>query len=64
MENKRIVVCSECGCLYDLHYVDGVMMRKGGKYRFNCKNCGMVDTVYKNMNDLEDFQKEEVGVKE
>jgi len=54
---KRIVVCCECGCLYDLHYIDNVRIRKKEVFKFECKNCGMVDVVYKN---LDDFQKEEV----
>ena len=46
--NKRIVVCSNCGGLYDLHYIDNVKVRKKTIIKFECKNCGMMDIVYKN----------------
>ena len=45
---NRIVVCSKCGCLYDLHYINNVQRKKGEIIKFECKNCGMVDIVYKN----------------
>lgn len=55
-EKGRMVVCPECGALYDIHYIDKVEMRKkGGKesiVKFECKNCGMVPVVYKNPKTL------------
>lgn len=47
MKEMRIVVCCKCGALYDLHYVDNVKMDKGRVTHFECKNCGMVEVVYK-----------------
>lgn len=49
MKEKRIVVCIKCGALYDLHYVDNVTFRKGSPDKFECKNCGMVDVVFKDL---------------
>lgn len=46
-DNKRIVVCSTCGCLYDIHYVDKVRGKKDNLTHFECKNCGMVPLVTK-----------------
>ena len=46
----RIVVCQECGALYDIHYIDDVEMGDGGVYdivKFRCTNCGMVPLVEK-----------------
>ena len=51
-KNKRIVVCSNCGLLYDLHYIDNVEIEKGKVVKFYCGYCGMVDVVYKNLNDF------------
>lgn len=48
-ENDRIVVCCNCGTLYDLHYIDNVKTRKKSIYKFECKHCGMVDVCYKNL---------------
>ena len=51
--NPRIVVCHKCGCLYDLHYIDNVEIRKNSIMKFECKNCGMVSTIYKNLRDFD-----------
>lgn len=48
MKELRIVVCFKCGCLYDIHYIDNVKMRKGKISQFECKNCGLVPVVYSN----------------
>ena len=49
---RRIVVCCKCGCLYDLHYIDKVEFRKGQIDKFECKNCGMVPVVYKEIENI------------
>lgn len=54
MINKRIVVCFKCGALYDLHYIDHIKMHKNSIIKFECKNCGMVDIVYKNLEDFKE----------
>lgn len=45
---KRIVVCSKCGSLYDLHYIDNVKIKGEHIEQFECKHCGYVDVVYSN----------------
>ena len=47
---ERIVVCYNCGALYDLHYIGKVEIREGQIVKFECKNCGMVDAIYKDWN--------------
>ena len=42
MKDIRIVVCRECGALYDIHYIDDVEMRGESIVKFRCANCGMV----------------------
>ena len=54
MVNERIVVCSRCGCLYDLHYIIHVVMDGKHIKKFDCKNCGMVDVIFKNLADFQD----------
>lgn len=49
LEKNRIVVCPECGCLYDITYVGKVETRKGSVVKFECQNCGMVPVVYKTL---------------
>jgi hypothetical protein len=49
-ENRRVVVCSNCGLLHDIHYIDDVTIRKGNIMKFKCGgDCGMVEIVYKNL---------------
>lgn len=48
-KENRIVVCAKCGCLYDLHYIDNVEFKGKNPRKFECKNCGMVDVVHKNL---------------
>lgn len=55
---ERIVVCCLCGCLYDLHYVDNVKIKKNKAVKFQCKNCGFVDVVYKNLKDFSEGDNE------
>lgn len=49
---KRIVVCVHCGCLYDIHYIDNIKIKtkyhKDKIIKFECKNCGLVPTIYSN----------------
>lgn len=53
--NERIIVCPKCGALYDLHYITNVKMEKKAIVKIECKNCGIVPVVYKN---LEHFKEE------
>ncbi len=50
--SNRIIVCPKCGCLYDIHYINNVKIKKNYIDKFECKNCGMVDVVYKNYKDF------------
>ncbi len=45
LENRRIVICINCGCLYDIHYIDNVKYEKKVITKFECKNCGMMPVV-------------------
>jgi len=54
MKKYRIIVCPECGALYDLHYVNNIKINKEAIDKWECKNCGMVDIVYKNLNDFKE----------
>ncbi len=50
MEKKlRMVVCPKCGTLHDLHYITKVKIEKKKITKFECKHCGMVQTVYSNI---------------
>ena len=53
IELERIVVCIKCGALYDLYYIDNVKFIKNYPKKFECKNCGMVDVVFKCPNHLQ-----------
>jgi hypothetical protein len=47
-DEKRIVVCSNCGILYDIHFIDDVSERKGVIVGFWCKVCNkMMPVIYK-----------------
>jgi len=59
MVNDRIIVCSKCGALYDLHYIMNVKMEKGVVKEFECKNCGMVKVTYKNLDHFKEEKRSE-----
>ncbi len=42
----RIVVCTSCGKLYDIHYIDKVRIQRTITM-FECTSCGMVPVTYK-----------------
>ena len=54
MTKHRIIVCPECGAIYDLHYINKVHTVKNSIDKWECKSCGMVDLVYKNLNDFKE----------
>ena len=55
---RRIVVCSKCGSLYDIHYIDNVKIDKYGNIiEFECKHCGMRPIIYKNLKDFTQDEK-------
>jgi uncharacterized Zn finger protein len=58
MKNKRIIVCSECGALYDLHYVNDIKIsyKDGSITHFKCNNCGFVRITYKNSEDFKNVR--------